>query len=124
MTGRTLALTVRPYARRTLLALLAAGLILSFPGLALDASLFTLENLLIISPVILIGVGLTAGITASGSMGLIAAAFQGRDLRLADWRFDAGLWDQRAAAGCRSLDRPRAAGADHGLLAVLADHQP
>ncbi len=82
MTGRTLALTARPYARRTLLALLAAGFILSFPGLALDASLFTLENLLIISPVILIGVGLTAGITASGSMGLIAAAFQGRDLRM------------------------------------------
>lgn len=82
MTGRTLALTVRPYARRTLLALLAAGLILSFPGVALDASLFALENLLIISPVIMIGVGLTAGIIASGSMGLIAAAFQGRDLRM------------------------------------------
>lgn len=82
MTGRTLALTVRPYARRTLLAVLAAGLVLSFPGLALDASLFALENLLIISPVIMIGVGLTAGIIASGSMGLIAAAFQGRDLRM------------------------------------------
>lgn len=82
MTGRTLALTVRPYARRTLLALLTAGLVLSFPGLALDASLFALENLLIISPVIMIGVGLTAGIIASGSMGLIATAFQGRDLRM------------------------------------------
>ena len=82
MTARTLALSLRPYAARTLLLLLAAGVALTIPGLALDAGLFTLENLLLISPVILIGVGLTAGITASGSMGLIASAFRGHDLRM------------------------------------------
>ncbi len=82
MTSRALALPIKTYGPRVLLALTAAGLILAVPGLALEALLFTLKNLLVISPVIVIGVGLTAGITASGSMGLIASAFQGRDLRM------------------------------------------
>ena len=82
MTSRALKLPIRTYALRVSLALLAAGLILAFPRMALDAGLFALENLLIISPVIVIGVGLTAGIMASGTMGLIAAAFRGRDLRM------------------------------------------
>ncbi len=82
MTSRALTLPIKTYGPRVLLALTAAGLILAVPGLALEALLFTLKNLLVISPVIVIGVGLTAGITASGSMGLIASAFQGRDLRM------------------------------------------
>lgn len=50
------------------------------PDLFLDAGLFAVRNLLLISPVVAIGLVLTAAITASGSMGLIASAFHGREV--------------------------------------------
>ncbi len=49
------------------------------PELFLDAGLFAARNLLLISPVVAFGLVLTAAITASGSMGLIASAFHGRE---------------------------------------------
>ncbi len=65
------------------LALIAvAPATILWPGHAWAALVFSLEHLLLILPVILLGLGLSAGIQASGSMALIAAAFQGRPLRM------------------------------------------
>ncbi len=60
-------------------ALLSAAL---EPRAALEAARFALHNLMLVSPMIIIGIVLTAGITASGSMALIASAFTGRELRM------------------------------------------
>ncbi|MGI9415828.1 MAG: permease [Hyphomicrobiales bacterium] len=61
---------------------LGLSAILAFPGHAVDATLFAVENLVLTSPLIAFGVILTAGVTASGSMALIASAFEGRDFRM------------------------------------------
>ena len=69
--------------RQQLVALSIAGAaILAFPSTALEAGRFALWNLVLVSPMIVIGIVLTAGVTASGSMALIAAAFHGRELRM------------------------------------------
>lgn len=52
------------------------------PAKALEAAMFALSNLAYVSPMIITGILLTAGITASGSMALISAAFTGRELRM------------------------------------------
>ena len=67
---------------RVVFALCGLAAIAMAPALAFDAIVFALWNLLLISPVILIGIALTAGVTATGSMGLIAAAFEGRQARM------------------------------------------
>lgn len=61
---------------------LAAPAVVLWPEHAWAALLFSLENLLLILPVILMGLALSAGIQASGSMALIAAAFHGRPVRM------------------------------------------
>ncbi len=48
----------------------------------IDALGFAAANLALISPLIVIGIGLTAYVTASGATGLIAAAFAGRQGRM------------------------------------------
>ena len=53
----------------------------AYPETTLQAVGFAARNLILISPVILLGVAVTAGVTASGSMALIAAAFKGREGR-------------------------------------------
>lgn len=72
--------------RKTIMKWLAlpilAPAVVFWPEHAWAALRFSLENLLIILPVILLGLALSAGIQASGSMALIAAAFQGRPLRM------------------------------------------
>ena len=68
---------------KILIALTVAALLaIVFPRHALEATSFAFWNLVTISPVILIGLGLTAAITASGSMALIASAFEGREARM------------------------------------------
>ncbi|MEP3276946.1 MAG: permease [Stappiaceae bacterium] len=59
-----------------------AGAFVLAPSLFIEAVIFALWNMLLVSPVIAVGVFLTAGITASGSMGLIAGAFHGRQGRM------------------------------------------
>ena len=61
---------------------LALSTVLAFPGHMADAALFAVENLILTSPLIAFGVVLVAGVTASGSMALIASAFEGRDFRM------------------------------------------
>ena len=70
--------------RRAMLALgaLAFGFVVLFPDLAGQAVRFALWNMLVISPALLLGIVLTAGIVASGSTAIIAAAFAGRDIRM------------------------------------------
>ncbi len=70
--------------RRATLALgaLALGFVMIFPDLAGQAARFALWNMLVISPALLLGIALTAGIVASGSTAIIAAAFAGRDVRM------------------------------------------
>ena len=62
----------------------AVGLcaVITFPGQMADAIMFAIENLILTSPLIAFGVILVAGVTASGSMALIASAFEGRDFRM------------------------------------------
>lgn len=55
---------------------------LLWPGHAWAAMIFALENLFLILPMIAIGLFLTAGVHASGSMALIAASFRGRPVRM------------------------------------------
>ncbi len=52
------------------------------PQTAWEAIVFAGRNLLYVSPMIIIGILLTAGITASGSMALISASFSGRQGRM------------------------------------------
>lgn len=52
------------------------------PQTAWEAATFAARNLLYVSPMIIIGIVLTAGITASGSMALISASFTGRQGRM------------------------------------------
>ncbi len=52
------------------------------PETASAAAWFAARNLAYVSPMIIIGIVLTAGITASGSMALIRTAFTGRELRM------------------------------------------
>lgn len=82
MNGKALEVARRPLRLRWLVALAAIGLGLAFPRLAGEAAAFAVRNLVLVSPVIAIGIVLTAGITASGSMDLIAAAFKGREMRM------------------------------------------
>ncbi|WP_282607052.1 permease [Pelagibius sp. Alg239-R121] len=63
-----------------LLAVVTA--VVLWPTHAWTALLFALKNLLLILPMIAIGLFLTAGVQASGSMALIASAFQGRPVRM------------------------------------------
>lgn len=63
-----------------LLGATAAALL--WPGQAWAAMVFAMQNLVLILPIILLGLCLTAGIHASGSMALIATAFRGRPLRM------------------------------------------
>ncbi len=60
-------------------AILIVALALIDPDELKDAARFAAYNLLLVSPVILFGLVLTAAITASGSMALIAAAFRGNE---------------------------------------------
>lgn len=68
--------------RGLVLAAVGALATAAFPETAIEAAKFALWNLLLVAPVILIGVGLTAAATATGSMALIASAFEGRELRM------------------------------------------
>ena len=52
------------------------------PDQALAAVAFAAESLLLISPLILFGLIVTAAITASGSMALVATAFEGKEVRM------------------------------------------
>ena len=70
------------YVARAILALIALGAFIVFPGLAVEAISFAVWNVILTGPLIAIGILLTAGITATGSAGLIAAAFEGRDIRM------------------------------------------
>ena len=63
-----------------LLAVMTATVI--WPTHVWAAVVFALKNLLLILPMIAIGLCLTAGVQASGTMALIAAAFQGRPVRM------------------------------------------
>jgi uncharacterized membrane protein YraQ (UPF0718 family) len=76
-----------PLVRRVPLLSFGIGLavtltVVAMPQHVLPAVRFALVNLALVSPVILIGVVVTATITATGSMALIAAAFHGRELRM------------------------------------------
>ena len=82
MASKTLALAGGGRGRTLLLATIAGLAVLAAPGLVADALVFAARNLLQIAPVILAGIVLTAAITASGSMGLVAAAFAGREGRM------------------------------------------
>lgn len=82
MDAKVLRYPERPFVIRAIVALLGLGAFLAFPGLAVEAISFAFWNLFLISPVIVIGILLTAGITATGSMGLIVAAFEGREIRM------------------------------------------
>ena len=64
--------------------LLMAGLaaVLAFPHLSLGAAAFAVRNLVLVAPAIIVGVGLAAAVTASGSMAMIASAFRGREPRM------------------------------------------
>lgn len=50
------------------------------PECTLAAIRFALENLVLVSPMIVLGILLTASITANGSIALIASAFRGREI--------------------------------------------
>jgi len=65
-----------------LLGIPAAVFALFEPASAWAAIRFALENLVVVSPMIVLGIVLTAGITASGSMALIAASFTGFEIRM------------------------------------------
>ncbi|HMB48036.1 MAG TPA: permease [Afifellaceae bacterium] len=67
---------------RAAVVLAAVGLVAIFPALAGEAALFAIRNLVLIGPVILIGIGLTSAIMASGSITLIRAAFEGQVVRM------------------------------------------
>lgn len=62
--------------------LAAVTLTFLWPGHAWASMVFALENLVLILPMIAIGLFLTAGVHASGSMALIASAFRGRSVRM------------------------------------------
>jgi hypothetical protein len=64
------------------LALAALAVAAAMPNHVAPAIAFTLTNLVLVSPVVLLGVGVTAAITATGSMAIIAAAFHGREGRM------------------------------------------
>lgn len=66
------------------LGILLAAVTAAFlwPDHAWASMIFALENLLLILPMIMIGLFLTAGVHASGSMALIATAFRGRPVRM------------------------------------------
>jgi uncharacterized membrane protein YraQ (UPF0718 family) len=75
----------RPGKQIVWISLLGIGIVIYIvlqPESALAAARFTLENLIFVSPMIVLGVLLTAGITASGSMALIAASFKGHEVRM------------------------------------------
>ena len=59
------------------IALAATVLAASMPDHVAPAVTFTLQNLVVVSPVVLFGVAVAAAITATGSMAIIAAAFEG-----------------------------------------------
>lgn len=64
------------------LALAALALAALHPQSALAALAFSAWNLLLVAPMIAIGIVLTAGVTATGSMALIAASFSGREFTM------------------------------------------
>ncbi len=68
--------------RRVGLVMVALGLAILFPQTLFEAGRFALWNLLLVAPAMIIGIAVTAGITASGSMILITEAFRGRQLRM------------------------------------------
>jgi uncharacterized membrane protein YraQ (UPF0718 family) len=86
MTTKVLPATRLVANRRLVLGMaMAAGILalaLVRPNLAVEALRFAAWNLVQTSPMIAIGVMISAAVTASGSMGLIAAAFAGRPLRM------------------------------------------
>ncbi|MCP5080292.1 MAG: permease [Alphaproteobacteria bacterium] len=65
-----------------LVAVLGVGYSFARPDTALAAATFAARNLAYVAPMIIVGIVLTAGITASGSMALISAAFTGREVRM------------------------------------------
>ncbi|NNF80365.1 MAG: permease, partial [Rhizobiales bacterium] len=65
-----------------LVAIVVVGTAIVRPETALAAATFAARNLAYVAPMIIIGIVLTAGITASGSMALISAAFTGRKVRM------------------------------------------
>lgn len=67
---------------RMALALCGLAVSIAAPGRSLEALVFAGWNLLQVGPVVLVGIALTAGVTASGSAGLIASAFTGRQYRM------------------------------------------
>ncbi len=84
-TGQSSAADWRTRLARPLLAVLCAGvgaLALVHPDTATEAVTFAVGNLVLVSPMIILGIVLTAGITASGSMALITRSLRGRELRM------------------------------------------
>ena len=63
-------------------AVVALALAAVYPHDAWAALRFSAWNLLLVAPMIAIGIVLTAGVTATGSMALIAASFRGREFRM------------------------------------------
>lgn len=56
--------------------------VITQPAGALAAVRFAFHNLVLVSPMIVIGIILTAGITANGSMALITSSFKGHEIRM------------------------------------------
>ncbi len=75
----------RPGFRTLALHAMACAAILfiaTYPASALSAVRFAIDNLILVSPMIVLGILLMASITANGSMALIAASFKGHEIRM------------------------------------------
>ena len=79
MTISELTTATRAYPKkRILIALALLALAVALRDHVPAATLFALTNLWQIAPIVLVGMIITAGLTATGSMGLLVAAFDGR----------------------------------------------
>ena len=65
--------------------LICAVIVIADPAAAWQAIVFSLNSLLLISPVMLAGLLLTASMLASNSIQLLSASFQGRELSMIVW---------------------------------------
>lgn len=78
--GRAAPLSWRTRWGPLLAAGVMAGLVLAYPGIALETAVFALSSLVRLSPLLALAVGLSAFIRASGLDGQIARVFRGRPL--------------------------------------------
>lgn len=82
MISKTTEMTKQPSWPQIVLTMIVTGGVLANPVAAVKALLFATENLVTIAPIMIAGLVMTAFMTASNSMRLIASAFKGREVKM------------------------------------------